>query len=284
MSVITVTGATGHVGGRIVRQLRELGHTVRAVVPPGESTALTPEEGLDVVTADFDDTAAVTTAAEGASAYFLMTPPDTRQVAWQRTQVDAARTAGAERVVKLSAYDTGATSPWTLGRWHHDGEVALRESGLAHAILRPQYFQQNLLLDTTALREGRLTTFLPPGRTVGAVDAEDIAATAVALLTTAPLDGQVVVPTGPAAITTRDVADAVASLLGIEVAVDYSDPDRTWREFRAAGRPDWWIADLLDITQNASPEVNDHVSRLTGRPARSITDAVRDALGVPSAS
>lgn len=284
MSVITVTGATGNVGNRVVRQLREQGHAVRAVIPPGESSALTPDEGLDIVTADFDDAAAVATAAEGASAYFLMTPPDTRQVAWQRSQVDAARTAGVDRVVKLSAYDTGATSPWTLGRWHHDGEVALRESGLAHAILRPQYFQQNLLLEPTALREGRLTTFIPPGRTVGAVDAEDIAATAVALLTTTPLDGQVVMPTGPTAITTQDVADAVASLLDIEVAVDYSDPDRTWREFRAAGNPDWWIADLVNITQNASPEVNDHVSRLTGRPARSITDAARDALGVMSAA
>lgn len=280
MSVITVTGATGNVGSRVVSLLREQAYAVRAVVPPGESTSLVPEQGLDVVTADFDDVAAVAAAAEGASGYFLMTPPDTRQVAWQRTQVDAARTAGVDHVVKLSAYDTGATSSWTLGRWHHDGEVALRESGLAHAILRPQYFQQNLLLDTESLREGRLPTFIPPGRTVGAVDAEDIAATAVALLTTEPLDGQVVVPTGPVAITTRDVADTVSAILGIEVAVDYSDPDRTWREFRALGRPDWWIADLLNITHNASPEVNDHVNQLTGRPARSITDAARHALGV----
>jgi hypothetical protein len=102
--------------------------------------------------------------AEGAYAYFPMSPPSKRQVEWQRTQITAAAKADVARVVKLSAYDTGADSAWNMGRWHWDGELALREAGLPHAILRPQYFQQNLLNPEAALRAGTMTTYIRPTR------------------------------------------------------------------------------------------------------------------------
>ncbi|MCL7430168.1 NAD(P)H-binding protein [Streptomyces sp. YS415] len=276
--MITVTGATGNVGSRIVQRLRATGHEVRAVVGPGETFAFAPGGGLEVVEADFSDAKAVQRAVEGADAYFLMSPPSERQVEWQRIQVTAAAKAGVGRVVKLSAYDTGADSEWNMGRWHWDGELALRESGLPHAVLRPQYFQQNLLLDQAALRSGKLLTYIPDGRPVGMVDAADIADTAAVLLTTEPLTGQIVVPTGPATITTQDAADAISSVLGIGIEIDYVDTDRAWSELRAAGRPDWWIADLLNICQKSSAEVNDDVPTLTGHAARTIKDSAASDL------
>lgn len=276
--MITVAGASGNVGSRVVSRLRGLGHDVRAVIGPDEAPPSSAEPGLDIVGASFSDTTAIQRAAAGADAYFLMSPPSERQVEWQRTQIDAAARAGVERVVKLSAYDTAPDSTWNLGRWHWDGELALRESGLPHAILRPQYFQQNLLLDEAALRAGTMLTYIPADRPVGAVDAGDIADVAAALLTSEPLTGQVVVPTGPATITTQDAAAAIAMALGIEIAVDYIEPDRAWKELREAGRPDWWIADILNICQKASPEVNSDVPNITGHPARTIAETARDQL------
>lgn len=272
--MITVTGATGKVGSNLVRRLCAARHRVRAVVAPGETPPWRPDDTLEVVEAGFDDKAAIGRIAEGADGYFLMSPPNERQIEWQRTQIEAARHAGVARVVKLSAYATGADSEWTLGRWHWDGEVALREAGLSHAILRPQYFQENLLINEEGLRAGRLTTYLPGDRPVGAVAADDIAATAVALFTTEPLTGQVVTPTGPATVTTREAADAVSAVLATPVEVDYAEPARVWREFREAGRPDWWIDDLLKICLYASPEVNDDVERVGGQPAHSFAETV----------
>lgn len=279
--MITVTGATGTVGSRIVQRLHTAGHHVRAVAGPGETPPWPPDDTLEVVEAGFDDKAAIARIAEGSDAYFLMSPPNEHQIEWQRTQIDAARRAGIARVIKLSAYETSADSEWTLGRWHWDGEVALRESGLPYAVLRPQYFQENLLADTSGLHAGRLTTYIPKGRAVGAVAADDIAATAVALLTTEPVTGQVVVPTGPSAFTTREAADAVWAALGIPVEVDYVDPARARREFRAAGRPEWWIDDLLKICLSASSDVTDDVQRVAGQPARAFADTVRERFGAP---
>lgn len=276
--MITVTGASGTVGSRIVNRLRSLDHDVRAVVGPDETPPWAPEPGLEIMAASFADTAAIQRAADGADSYFLMSPPSERQVEWQRTQVNAAARAGVERVVKLSAYDTAPDSEWNLGRWHWDGELALRESGLPHAILRPQYFQQNLLLDEAALRAGTLPTYIPAGRPVGAVDARDIADVAAALLTSEPPAGQIVVPTGSATITTQDAADAIAAALGIDITIDYIEPDRAWKQLHEAGRPDWWIADLLNICHKASAEVNSDIDNVTGRPARTIAKTVSNHL------
>jgi uncharacterized protein YbjT (DUF2867 family) len=273
--MITVTGATGNVGSRLVTRLRAHGHDVRAVIGPGETPPWAAEDGLQIAEASFSDASAIQRAADGANAYFLMSPPSVRQIEWQRTQITAAVKAGVERVVKLSAYDTGPDSAWNMGRWHWDGELALQQAGLSHAILRPQYFQQNLLTPEAAVRAGTMTTYIPADRTVGAVDAADIADVAAVLLTAEPLTGQIVVPTGPTAISTRDAADAISAALGIPVAIDYIDPDRAWNNFRAAGRPDWWIADLLNICQHASPEVNDDVTNLTGHLPTDIVEVTK---------
>jgi uncharacterized protein YbjT (DUF2867 family) len=273
--MITVTGATGNVGSRLVTRLRAHGHDVRAVIGPGETPPWAAEDGLQIVEASFSDASAIQRAADGASAYFLMSPPSERQVEWQRTQITAAVRAGVERVVKLSAYDTGPDSAWNMGRWHWDGELALQQAGLPHAILRPQYFQQNLLTPEAAVRAGTMTTYIPADQTVGAVDAADIADVAAVLLTTEPLTGQIVVPTGPTAISTRDAADAISAARGIPVAIDYIDPDRAWNNYWAASRPDWWIADLLNICQHASPEVNDDVTKLTGHLPTEIAEVTK---------
>lgn len=253
--MILVTGSTGQVGRPLVAALASKGHAVRAMVEPGASSPWsldgssedTLDSRVEVVRADFGDAEAVERAALGADRVFLLVPPSERQMEWQRTIIRAAR--HAELVVKLSAFDSGPNSPLTMGRWHHDGEEALRASGLPHVILRPQYFFQNLLQDEAALRAGTLRTFIPPDRPVGMVDAQDVAAVAAALLGgSAPTD-DALVPTGPAAITTRDVADAVAAATGVEVREVYLPPDRAMAALLAMGRPRWHAEDTIEICQ-----------------------------------
>jgi len=274
--MITVTGATGNVGSGVVARLRELGEDVRAVIPSGETPPWLPEDGLEIVEATFDDPDAIERAARGAKGYFLMSPPHERQIQWQRTQVDAAVRAGVSRVIKLSSYEAAPDSGWHMGRWHWDGELALLQSGLPHAILRPQYFQENLLLAVDRFRAGRLPTYIPSGRPVGAVHAGDVSDVAATLLTSGELNGQIVVPTGPETITTADAAAAVAAALGIPVEVEYRDAEQARKELN--GRPSWFIDDLISICQFCSAEVNDVVQTITGHPARAIAEVARHRL------
>ena len=92
---IVVTGATGHIGNVLVRELLAQGHSVRALVPPFENDL--PIRGLDVeiVAADVCDAASLSTAFEGADAVYhlagiiAITPG--REALLQRVNVEGTR-------------------------------------------------------------------------------------------------------------------------------------------------------------------------------------------------
>lgn len=277
--MIAVTGSTGQIGGALVARLLELGAEVRAVVQPGVDVPWTRGGGPEVVVADFGDVSAMREAARGADAFFMMSPPGEQQVRWQEIQVEAAAAAGVGRVVKLSAFDTGPDSALTMGRWHWAGEEALRASGVPHAILRPQYFMENLLHQPDQLRAGVLSTYIEDGKPVGMVAAADIADVAAALLTGGDAVGQIVVPTGPSAVTTADVARAVSAVLGTPVHPQYVGGEEALAQLRAVGRPEWHARDTVLICTEASPLVTTDVADLTGHPARDVTEVVKQRLG-----
>lgn len=275
--MILATGATGQVGRPLVDLLVAAGHRVRVLLQPGVPSPW-PDGTVETVVGDLGDADAVGRAAAGADRVFLLVPPSPLQPLWQRNVVTAAR--GAEQVVKLSAYDTGRTSPLTMGRWHWEGEQELLTAGVPAVFLRPQYFVQNLLHDQAALRAGTLRTFLAPGTAVGMVDAHDVAAVAATVLTAPAGASRVLVPTGPAAATVTDVARAVADVVGRPVDVDHLPPDRALNALLAAGRPAWHAEDTVIICRTAAAEVTDCVPALLGRPARSVADVVARHLAL----
>jgi uncharacterized protein YbjT (DUF2867 family) len=60
-----VTGATGHVGGAVARQLHERGHGVRALVRDPSGAASLPA-GIELAAGDLDDPGSVSKAVAGA--------------------------------------------------------------------------------------------------------------------------------------------------------------------------------------------------------------------------
>ncbi|MFY1632996.1 NAD-dependent epimerase/dehydratase family protein [Solwaraspora sp. WMMB335] len=105
---VTVTGGSGMLGGNLVRHLAADGWQVRSVDlrPPAE-----PVPGVDHVLADVRDTARVRAALTGthavvhtAAALPSYPEPEIRSIIVDGTRnvLDAARTAGVERVVHIS--------------------------------------------------------------------------------------------------------------------------------------------------------------------------------------
>jgi dihydroflavonol-4-reductase len=111
-----VTGSTGKVGHATVRTLLEAGHEVRALVrDPARATGTVPE-GVHLVRGDVADPASVRRASEGCEVVFnAMGLPEQWlgdpglfhrvNVEGTRAVVDAARTAGARRLVHTSTID-----------------------------------------------------------------------------------------------------------------------------------------------------------------------------------
>lgn len=68
--VLLVTGATGNVGGELVRGLAAAGEPVRALSRSGDSTGLPP--GVEAVAGDLNRPETVRDALDGVKALFLM--------------------------------------------------------------------------------------------------------------------------------------------------------------------------------------------------------------------
>jgi uncharacterized protein YbjT (DUF2867 family) len=108
--MILVTGSTGTIGARLIRRLAESGQRVRALVRPWEPDAWPAQLGIERAKIDFDDPDGLAAAARGADRVFMLVPPSAHQERWQANIVAAAQAANAGYVVKVSAFDTGATS------------------------------------------------------------------------------------------------------------------------------------------------------------------------------
>lgn len=279
---VLVLGASGNVGSALTRRLATRGAGVRAFHAPGEAPAF--PDGVQAFAGDLGDTAALRRAMDGADAVFLLTPPSPEQVVWQRTVVRLVDELGVPRVVKLSAFDTGADSPLHMGRWHHDGELALARSRAAWVVLRPQYFMQMLTAPLrAALTSGVMAGTAAPDLRLGVVHADDIAAVAEVVLTRPGHEGQVLVPTGPQALSFTELAEAFAVLAGRPIRYAQRPADDVVRGLAERGLPDWHVEDVLLIHgAAASPQVTDDVQRVTGVAPRSFADFAREEVLAPA--
>jgi NADH dehydrogenase len=149
--VILVTGATGFVGPKIVRALRERERPVRGLVRrPGDRSAATLASwGSELVRGDMGDAASLRRAVEGVEIVVHLvsirqgSDKDFRRVMEQGTRdlVHAAKDAGVRRFVLMSALGTSEETkdlvPYYRSKW--EMEQAVRGSGLEHVIFRPSF-------------------------------------------------------------------------------------------------------------------------------------------------
>lgn len=93
--MILVTGATGNSGSELLKHLSTLGVAVRAMARSTSRPADDLLQGIDVVTADFDDERSIASALEGIERAFLVTNSSERAEEQQLRFVERARAAGS---------------------------------------------------------------------------------------------------------------------------------------------------------------------------------------------
>jgi uncharacterized protein YbjT (DUF2867 family) len=156
--MITVMGATGHIGGRIVELLLESGEKIRALGRSAEKLAAVAARGATGLTGDAGDAGFLTKAFRDADAAFTLLPPDVHASDYRRQQdaqgeatVTAIRDSGLRHIVFLSSL--GADLPEGTGpiAGLHAQEERLRGlPGVNVLNLRPTYFFENFF-DTLGL-------------------------------------------------------------------------------------------------------------------------------------
>jgi uncharacterized protein YbjT (DUF2867 family) len=271
--MVIITGATGTIGRHLVRELHEQGVTFRAVV---RDMGKGRELGCDLVLGDFSRPDSLPTAFRGAEALFLNSSASPEIAAQQTAAIAAAKLAGVQRIVKVSALGAQAGSRMALGRWHAEVEQALRVSGLGWTILQPTYFMQNFLDSAASIKaEGAIYGAFGEGR-VPFVDAADIAAVGVAALSGAGHESKTYVLTGGEPLTQAEVAEKIGKAIGKPVRyADLPVPDAI-AGMIAAGLPDWLANDLgvlmAFFATGGGAAVSPVVEQVTGRKPRSFDE------------
>ncbi|MFI6181368.1 NAD(P)H-binding protein [Nonomuraea sp. NPDC051191] len=211
--MIVVTGATGTVGGEVVRLLAGQGERVRAMTRTPSKVEALP--GVEVVQGDFDDPGSLAAAARGADAMFLLSAPGPWLARHDEAMVMAAQAAGVRKVVKVSAIGTGEEHGGArVGDWHLAGERALRAGELEWTILRPSSFASNALRWAPQVRQGQPVPNTTGKGRQGVVDPRDVAEVAVTALTSDAHVRTVLTLTGPELLGVRDMAKALGETLG----------------------------------------------------------------------
>jgi uncharacterized protein YbjT (DUF2867 family) len=263
--MILVTGASGTVGGEVVKALQ--GHAVRALVRDPSKVALDAE----VVAGDLELPESLTPALRRVDAVFLLG-------GWSDMPglVDRFERAGVQKVVLLTSRcviggrpDNAVTRMWL------DAEAAVRR--VPHTILRPSSFQSNahrLDLSHDVVRAPW------PDVPIAAIDPADIAAVAAVALTRGA--GPELELSGPEALTPGQQVAILGEVLGRPLRYEPQPDAEARAELLAGGTPAPIVDALFRFYSDGEfddSRIVDTVRAITRREPGRFADWARRAFG-----
>jgi uncharacterized protein YbjT (DUF2867 family) len=268
--MILVIGATGTVGGHVVRQLVAAGDRPRAFVRDPAKARQRLGERVDLAPGDLSRPETIDAALDGIDRVFLLTATSSNQLDHERNTILAARRANVAHVVKLSVLGADRRSPLQHARWQAEAELLLKQSDFASTILHVAFLMQNLFF---MVRRDAIETATENGR-VAMVDARDVAAAATAALTRSGHEGRSYVLTGPEALSFDDTARILSAATGRQIKHVEVSPDDVRQAIRGMHADDWYADDVAIFNQLIAAGqvevVTDDVRDLTGHPPKTV--------------
>ena len=181
--LILVTGATGNQGNAVARQLLANGHKVRAMTrrPEGAAAQALGSLGAEVVQGDFDDSASLERALDGAWGVFGV--QNTWEAGVEKEEEHGKRLAELARKMGVThfVYTSVGSADRATGIPHFDNkwriEEAMRRLGFpSHTILRPVFFMENWTSPwfKPGLDQGKLMIGLKPETVLQMISVADI--------------------------------------------------------------------------------------------------------------
>ena len=262
--LVAVTGATGAVGGRVVTRLEALGVPLRLVVrdlqrvPPESRAEKRQASSYDA----FDE---MRSALAGARTLFLIPAAESAdRVRQHRTAIDAAVSAGVQRIVYLSFLGAAADATFTLARDHWHTEQHVRATGLPWTFLRMNLYMD--FIPAMVSPEGVIRGPAGSGR-VSAILRDDVAAACSAVLASEGHDGRTYELTGRESFSLAEAA-ATMTRFGKPSRFEDETDAEAWESRRVYGAPDFeirgWISSYQAIRDGSLQQISPHVRELTG--------------------
>jgi uncharacterized protein YbjT (DUF2867 family) len=177
---ILITGVTGHQGGAVARALQGRGFRLRGLTrhPDSDRAAALARDGVDIVTGDLNDAAALRKALAGAWGVFGVQTPLNEGVEQEEAQGKRLATLARDAGVEHYVYTSVGSADKRTGVPHFDSKWRIEETvrGLrfpSHVILRPVFFMENLLT-SYSFQGDTLVSAIRPTTKVQMIAVDDI--------------------------------------------------------------------------------------------------------------
>ena len=252
---ILVTGATGTVGGEVVRQLASSDSTVNIKAAGHSLQELQKnieDDRIKSTQIDFNSPETLRDALKSTDKVFLLTPFQSDMLQYSSNMLEEIKNArDIKHIVKLSVmgaeFEPG-------GRLHLQAEKMIVGSGIPYTFLRPNAFMQNFVNFYSHIIKEKGILSVPAGDgKVSFVDARDIAAVAVQVLTgnnDGKYNSKTYDITGPEAISYNDAVNILSEQVGRKISyVDVSKDDAI-KAMKDIGLDDWLIHTILEGYNN----------------------------------
>jgi NAD(P)H dehydrogenase (quinone) len=281
--MIVVTGATGHLGSAIVRSLVKLASGQKLVASARDPEKAKPLEalGVEVRHGDFAAPETLAAAFAGATQVLLVSSNAAAYggdpLRQHRAAIDAAKAAGAKRVLYTSHAAASASSLFPPMLSHAATEAMLADSGLAWISLRNGFYASSALgFVGDGLKAGRIS--VPADGKVAWTTHADLAdATAAILAAEGSFNGPVAL-TGSELLDMSDIARVASEELGHEVQREVISDEAFTEQLKARGLPEAALAIPLGFYQAARAgefsKVDSTLERLLGRKPQTIRDVI----------
>jgi uncharacterized protein YbjT (DUF2867 family) len=298
---VLVFGATGNIGGAVVRELLPDHQAGRlkliAAVRRPEAASAFERQGIetrliDLDRAEMEGLAPVVGAMRGVNRVLLLTGYDVKMLAQSKAAIDAAKAVGASHMVHIGANarpDTATVHPG----WHQLVEAYIERSGIGFAHLHPSQFMQSLpmLYRMGGGQPGVIENYIADAR-IGWIDVADIAAVAGAALRDPDAHAGQTYPLATDLASMDEIVAMLSKVTGAPWRYQAREPDVFYEKVTAAGADAVYMGCVRNVfartRKGALPElceVYDNVHSLTGREPTSLLTFIernRDAFGPPS--
>jgi uncharacterized protein YbjT (DUF2867 family) len=253
--MFVMLGASGNTGKVVAQALLTQQKKVRVVLRDAAKGQAWKEAGADVSIADVEDGAALERAFRGAEGAYVLLPPNFSS---SQVRVDnnrrasaiaaAVEAAGVPHVVMLSsvgAQQADGTGP-VLGL--RDAEATFTRAHAAVTFVRAAYFMENWGRALYAVPQGVLPTFLLADKAIPMVATRDIGTAVARLLAEGGRGKRVIDLAGPREYSPRDVAAALARIVGKPIAVQQAPEEAMAPALMGAGMNAEWARLFQELT------------------------------------
>jgi uncharacterized protein YbjT (DUF2867 family) len=281
MTTILITGATGNIGSQLARELlagAEKDVEIRVATREPARLADLEARGAAVVRLDLDDDESVAAALAGVDRLFLVGPAGERFGDRVGTIAGLAAAAGVEHLVRLSGLGANPEAAFPLAREHGSADRHLAGAEIGWTILRPTFFQDNVINFGGATIQDHGAFYGASGAGKAAyISSADIARVAAAvLLDPAAHRGQILELTGPSAVAAADIAAVLTEVIGREIRYVDLDPAALTASLGEAGMPAWLVESLVGLEEvkrrGWAEAARPAVKEITGREPESLRD------------